>query len=104
MGLAIRVTEHPTRTPGVIRFETDRSFTGTGHERYETSPDPLLDKPADRLARLLFETGRVENVHVFGNEVTVTLAPGATTEGLAEHIHDLFIHYREGVEPTVIAT
>lgn len=104
MGLAIHVTEHATRTPGVVRFETDRSFTGTGHERYAAAPDPLLDKPADRLARILFATGQVENVHVFGNEVTVRLAPGANTDGLADHIHDLFIHYREGVEPTVIAT
>jgi len=104
MGLAIHVTEHPTRTLGVVRFETDRSFTGTGHERYAATPDPLLDKPADRLARVLFSTGQVENVHVYGNEITVKLAPGATADGLSDRIHDLFIHYREGVEPTVIAT
>lgn len=104
MGLAIHVTEHPTRTPGVVRFETDRSFTGMGHERYTAPPDPLLDRPADRVARVLFEHGGVERVHVYGNEVTVQLAPGATTDGMAERIHDLFIHYRDGVQPTVIAT
>ena len=65
---------------------------------------PLLDKPADRVARVLFETGQVEGVHVYGNEVTVKLAAGANTDGLADRIHDLFIHYREGVQPTVIAT
>jgi len=104
MGLAIHVTEHPTRTSGVVRFETDRSFTGMGHERYTVTPDPLLDKPADRVARVLFDSGQVAGVHVYGNEVTVKLAPGATTDGLAERIHSLFIHYREGVLPTVIET
>jgi hypothetical protein len=32
----------------------------------------------------------------------VTLEPGATTDGIADLIANLFIHYREGVTPSLI--
>ena len=34
MGQPITVVEKPSSTPGVARFETNRSLTGMGHERY----------------------------------------------------------------------
>ena len=36
------------------------------------------------------------------DEITVTLEPGANTDGMAELITNLFIHYREGVTPSII--
>jgi hypothetical protein len=102
MGLAINVKEHPTATPGVVRFEADRGLTGMAHERYSSLADVLYDRPPDRLAKLLLERGGVRNVHIYGNEVTVTLEPGANTAGMAELITNLFIHYREGVQPSII--
>ena len=43
----------------------------------------------------------VEAVHIYSNVVTVDLAPGASTEGMAEALGELFIHYRKGVTPSL---
>lgn len=102
MGLAINVKEYPTATFGVFRFECDRNFTGMAHERYNSLADVVFDRPPDRLARLLFERGGVQHVHIYGNEVTVTIEPGASTDGISTLIESLFIHYREGVTPSII--
>lgn len=102
MGLAITVKEYPTATHGVHRFELDRNLSGMGHERYSSLADVVFDRPPDRLARLLFERGGVRNVHIYGNEVTVTLEGGATTDGIKGLIESLFIHYREGVQPSIL--
>jgi hypothetical protein len=102
MGLAINVTEHATRKPSVFRFEADRGLTGMAHERYSSLADVIFDRPPDRLAKALLERGGVKHVHIYGNEITVTLEPGATTAGIAELITNLFIHYREGVQPSII--
>jgi hypothetical protein len=102
MGLAIHVKEYPSHTPGVVRFEADRNFTGMAHERYSSLADVIFDRPPDRLAKALLERGGVKHVHIYGNEVTLTLAPGADTAGIGELIQSLFIHYREGVTPSII--
>jgi hypothetical protein len=97
MGEPVTVMEKPSSRDGYVRFETNRSFTGMGHERYTTTPIPG-DRPPDILARRLMETGTVEEVHVYGQAVTVKLAEGASSAGLAEIIEDLYIYYRPGVE------
>jgi hypothetical protein len=102
MGLAINVKENPTHTPGVVRFELDRGLTGMAHERYSSLSDVIYDRPPDHLAKALFERGGIKNVHIYGNEVTITLDPGANTAGIADLIQNLFIHYREGVQPSII--
>lgn len=102
MGLAINVTEHATTTPGVFRFEADRGLTGMAHERYGSLADVVFDRPPDRLAKALFERGGVKHVHIYGNEITVRLEAGAQTTGIADLISNLFIHYREGVTPSIL--
>ena len=101
MGQPVAVVERPSSRPGVVRFEINRSLTGMGHERYRSPADAGGDRPPDVLARLLFERGGVDAVHVFSNVITVDLAEGAGPEGIKELIEQLFIHYREGVEPSV---
>ena len=34
MGEPVAVIEKPSTNHGMVRFETNRSFTGMGHERY----------------------------------------------------------------------
>ena len=102
MGLAINVKEYPTHKPSVVRFELDRGLSGMAHERYASLSDVSFDRPPDRLAKALFERGGVKHVHIYGNEVTVTLEAGANTNGIADLIQNLFIHYREGVTPSII--
>ena len=98
MGQLITVSRKPSVRPDVAIFELNRSLTGMGHERYTSAADAVRDRPVDELARRLFEAGGVEGVHVYSNMVTVDLAPGATGDGLAHVIRDLFTYYREGVE------
>lgn len=95
MGQPIIVVEKPTQTPGIARFETNRSITGMGHERYESPDDILGERPVDELARRLFDSGGVQAVHVNGSVVTVELTDGWSGSGekLADIIRGLYIHY-----------
>lgn len=99
MGQPITVTAKPARRPDVLQFETNRSLTGMGHERYRSAAEATGVRPPDELARRLFDHGGVEGVHIFSNVITVDLAPGADGAGLADVIHRLFIHYVPGVVP-----
>lgn len=101
MGQPITVVRKRTSRPGIVRFEANRVLTGMGHERYRSLADCSGNRPPDRLARALFGLGGVAAVHLYSNEVTVELAPGAEVEPLAGAIEELFIHYREGVQPSL---
>ena len=101
MGQPITVIQKPTSTPGVVRFEINRSLTGMDHERYPSLDAAQGDRPPDRVARLLFERGGIESVHIYSNEITVHLADGASPDGITELIESLFIHYTEGVTPSL---
>jgi hypothetical protein len=102
MGQPVAVVRKPTRTPGVVRFEINRSLTGMGHERYRSAVEATGDRPPDVVARLLFEHGGVDAVHIFSNEITVDLSKGASADGMEDLIRELFIHYRPGVQPSII--
>ena len=99
MGQPITVVEKPSATPGIVRFELNRSLTGMGHERYPSREAATGERIVDELARRLFDTGRAAAVHVYSNVITVDLAKGVTGEGLGEVINELFIYYRPGVVP-----
>ena len=101
MGQPITVVEKRSPKPGLVRFEINRSLTGMGHERYRSAEDAAGDRPPDVLARRLFEHGGVASVHVYSNVITVELAEGGSAEGMRELIEELFIHYREGVQPSL---
>lgn len=81
----------------MVRFETNRNFTGMGHERYLLDQEVTGDRPPDEIARLLFSTGQVDKVHVYAQTITVTLTAGETSDGLADVLRDLYIHYKPGV-------
>lgn len=97
MGQPVSVIEKPTGRPGVIRYETNRNFTGMGHERYTSSVPVVGDRPPDVLARRLFERGGVRSVHIYGGVVTVELESDDAT-GIRDIIVDLYTYYRPGVE------
>ena len=93
MGQPITVTEKHGDRSDVVRFDLNRSLTGMGHERYRADQEIVGDRPPDELARRLFARGGVEAVHIYSNVVTVDLAPGASSEGMADIVHSLFVHY-----------
>ncbi len=96
MGQPVTVIEKPSSISGVVRFETNRPLTGMGHEIFRSAEDAVADRPADLVARTLFESGGVESVHVNGNVITVSCK--GSPAGLKERLEELFIYYREGVE------
>jgi hypothetical protein len=99
MGQLVGVVEKRSTIPGVVRFETNRSLTGMGHEHFWSSADAVGPRPAAELARRLFATGAVEGVHVFANIVTVDLLKGNHADGLDDIIRNLYQYWVPGVEP-----
>ena len=98
MGEPVTVLEKPSNREGFVRFETNRSFTGMGHERYEAGDTIHGQRPPDEVARALFASGKVDEVHVYGQAITVKLFKGESTDGLKEILEDLYVYYRPGVE------
>ena len=99
MGQLVAVTEKPSSTRGVVRFEINRSLSGMGHEHFGSVEDAWGNSPSDELARRFFATGQVAAVHVYGNIITVDLLKGHDSEGLAEVLRDLYQYWKPGVEP-----
>jgi hypothetical protein len=93
MGQPINVVEKPSRTPGIARFEINRSLTGMGHERYASADDIVDNRAVDELARRLFATGGVTWVHVNSSVITVALADGWAGGQLIDVIRGLYIYY-----------
>jgi sirohydrochlorin ferrochelatase len=101
MGQPVTVIEKPSSHPGVVRYETNRALTGMGHEVFRSLDDVTGDAPADRIARVLFEHGGVEAVHVNANVITVHFERADGQAGVKALIEDLYTYYRPGVEVVV---
>jgi hypothetical protein len=99
MGQMVAVTEKPSSTRGVVRFELNRSLSGMGHEHFASVVDAFGDSPSDEVARRLFATGQVGAVHVYANMITVDLLKGATSDGLADIVREMYQYWKPGVEP-----
>ena len=99
MGQLVGVVEKASTTPGVVRYELNRSLSGMGHEHFDSRSPVLGDRPTAELARRLFDTGKVGGVHIFSNVVTVDMKKGYDPSGLSEVIRDLYQYWRPGVEP-----
>lgn len=103
MGQPVAVTEKPSSTPGIVRFELNRALTGMGHERFASADEAAGDDSAAELARRLFATGQVAGVHVYSNIVTVDLGADGTANGLADIVRDLYQYWKPGMEPPSFA-
>lgn len=97
MGQPVTVIEKPSSRGGVVRFEINRTLTGMAHERYLAGEPVEDDRPPDVLARRLFERGGIDGIHINSNVITVHLARGADSDGIAGIIEDLYTYYRPGV-------
>jgi hypothetical protein len=99
VGQPVAVTEKVSMKPGVVRFETNRNFTGMGHRRFPSRDDAAGDGVPERIAQRLFDSGKVASVHVYQNVVTAELRAGFDTGGLAELIETLYTYYVPGFVP-----
>jgi hypothetical protein len=95
----VAVTEKASSSPGVVRFELNRALTGMGHEHFRSAPDAFGPRPAAELARRLFATGRAAGVHVYANIVTVDLAKGGSSTGMADVVRHLYQYWQPGMAP-----
>jgi len=97
MGQPVTLIKTTSPRAGIVRFELNRSLTGMGHERYTAGVEIVADRPADRLAKRLFDVGGVEAIHIYGSMVTVELS--STEQGdLEEVVRGLYTYYVPGVE------
>lgn len=99
MGQPVAVLEGPAGKLGMVRFEANRSFTGQGHERFDSVEQAVGTRPAAVVAQRLFATGQVAAVHVYANVITVDLAKGAGAQGLEQVVRDLYQYWKPGMEP-----
>jgi hypothetical protein len=74
-----------------------------GHEHYASIDDVLGHRPVDELARRLFDTGGVTEIHANGSMVTVHLVDGWTGDKLLDVIRSLYIYYPPGAAPPAAA-
>ncbi len=102
MGQPVAVEQKVGGTSAIIRFETNRSLTGMGHERFTSAAEAKGPRPAAVVARRLFESGQVSWVHVYGNIVTVQLSSGASQSGLDDIVRDLYQYWKPGMTPPTL--
>ena len=93
MGQVVNVVERPSSRPGIVRFETNRVLSGTGHDRFVAGELIEGDRPVDELARRLFNRGGIAAIHINGGIVTVDLAKGFGPDGIADLIRGLYTFY-----------
>ncbi len=101
MGQPVTVIEKSSSTPGVLRFETNRTLTGMDHEIFRSGEDAVGDRPIDHLTRRLFGRGGIKIVSANSNIITVTLLDAAPPGGIKEIIETLYTFYLPGVEVVV---
>jgi hypothetical protein len=98
MGQQVAVVEKPSPRPGVLRFETNRSLTGMGHERFTSVLDAIGPRPAAVIARQLLATGKVDAVYIYGNIVSVDISKGRNGDGLSDLVRNMYQYWKPGME------
>jgi hypothetical protein len=98
MGQQVSVVEKPSPRPGVLRFETNRSLTGMGHERFTSMLDAVGPRPAAALARQLLSTGKVDSVYMYGNIISVDISKGYNADGLSDVVRNMYQYWKPGME------
>jgi hypothetical protein len=102
MGQLVAVEQKAGGASTIVRFETNRSLTGSGHERFTSAAEAKGPRPAAVIARRFFEAGHVSWVHVYGNCITASLEAGASQAGLNEIVRDLYQYWKPGMVPPTL--
>ena len=102
MGQLVAVEQKAGGVSTIVRFETNRSLTGMGHERFTSAAEAKGPRPAALIARRFFEAGHVSWVHVYGNIITASLEAGASQAGLNEIVRDLYQYWKPGMVPPTL--
>lgn len=82
----------------MVRFETNRNFTGMGHESFSSMEQAVGNRPVHVIARLLLGTGKVDRVHIYNNIVGIDVAKGYDDSGFADLIANMYEYWVPGRE------
>jgi hypothetical protein len=102
MGQLVAVEQKAGGASTIVRFETNRSLTGMGHERFTNAAEAKGPRPAAVIARRFFEAGHVSWIHVYGNCITASLEAGASQASLNEIVRDLYQYWKPGMVPPTL--
>jgi len=102
MGQLVAVEQKAGGASTIVRFETNRSLTGMGHERFTSAAEAKGPRPAAVIARRFFEAGHVSWVHVYGNCITASLEAGDSQASLNEIVRDLYQYWKPGMVPPTL--
>ena len=102
MGQLVAVEQKAGGASTIVRFETNRSLTGMGHERFTSAAEAKGPRPAAVIARRFFEAGHVSWVHVYGNCITASLEAGASQASLNDIVRDLYQYWKPGMVPPTL--
>ena len=102
MGQLVAVEQKAGGASTIVRFDTNRSLTGMGHERFTSAAEAKGPRPAAVIARRFFEAGHVSWVHVYGNCITASLEAGASQASLNEIVRDLYQYWKPGMVPPTL--
>ena len=102
MGQLVAVEQKAGGASTIVRFETNRSLTGMGHERFTSAAEAKGPRPAAVIARRFLEAGHVSWVHVHGNCITASLEAGASQASLNEIVRDLYQYWKPGMVPPTL--
>ena len=102
MGQLVALEQKAGGASTIVRFETNRSLTGSGHERFTSAAEAKGPRPAAVIARRFFEAGHVSWVHVYGNCITASLEAGASQASLNEIVRDLYQYWKPGMVPPTL--
>jgi hypothetical protein len=102
MGQLVAVEQKAGGASTIVRFETNRSLTGMGHERFTSAAEAKGPRPAAVIARRFFEAGHVSWIHVYGNCITASLEAGASQASLNEIVRDLYQYWKPGMVPPTL--
>lgn len=98
MGQPVVVTQKQSSLPGVVRYELNRTLTGTGHEMYRPGTPVSGHRPPDVLAKRLFANVRgIESIHMMGGIVTIEMSFGSDADVAKTIMEELHTYYRPGV-------
>lgn len=101
MGEPITFIKTNSSRPGTVRYEINRTLTGTDHERYEAGQVIEDDRPVDQLAKDLLAVDGVSSLHIYANIITIQLSRDIDLSPIDEAIENLFIYYLPGVEVVI---
>ena len=97
MGQQVAVTERPSPRPGVLRFETNRSLTGMGHEHFKSMSDAVGHGRPPRWPANCCRRARSTRCTSTATSSRST-SEGFNADGLGDVVRNMYQYWKPGME------